>query len=100
MKKPKNLLPWMLSKSDLNVDTYSYQIEQIQDENLVIADIPCEEVGDKQDAEYIVQACNNFPKAVELLTKLSDQLHDPKISHDLDAFLIQDLDLFLKELDK
>jgi len=51
-----------------------------------------------QDAEYIVEACNNFPEAVELLKEGLDQLQSWKRDDEEDSFTMKRIEEFLKEI--
>ena len=65
MKKPKSELPWRFEhceKYDRVVDANNSTWDDVMN-NLDYYPDPVE----KEDMEYIVQACNNFPKAIELL---------------------------------
>ena len=62
MIKPENKLPF---KQILSKNRKKYQIIDI--DNILIAD----NVFDLGDAIYIEEACNNYPKAIELLKSLS-----------------------------
>ena len=58
MKKPCSKLPFWLQKS-------TGQVADCEGGVVVISDSK----EDLRDAEYIVQACNEFPRAIELLTE-------------------------------
>ena len=58
MKEPTYELPW---KIDEQVDPWRDRIRSAKGETIVM------DIGALQDIEYILQACNNFPKAIELL---------------------------------
>lgn len=86
MKEPDHNLPWRLDiyQGD-NTWRESYSIRDSKDQEF-IHDTPMEQqapyIG---DAGYIVQAANNFPRAIELLKSLKDcfyygeDLLDPEI---------------------
>lgn len=62
MKKPKSELPWKANECKDDI------VDQKDTPLYTSADCPggCY-FYEKEDVEYIVQACNNFPKAIELL---------------------------------
>ncbi len=79
--KPKSPLPWILLDSNgqtrqlvdngKSVDVNWYNVE---DDNFIATNLGDEVLGcsealrlNKQDAKYIVHACNNLPKAIKLL---------------------------------
>jgi predicted nucleotide-binding protein (sugar kinase/HSP70/actin superfamily) len=60
MLQPKSLLPWSITnETDELVDASYYSIFGATHDDTATTD--------EVDGKYIVQACNNFPKAVELL---------------------------------
>jgi hypothetical protein len=69
MKKPKSELPWRFK--NLDFEKYhgdrSYEVCQQNGTTIMHDDTYYNYSPGKETAEYIVQACNNFPKAIELL---------------------------------
>jgi len=58
--KPNRPLPWSITnETDELVDASYYSIFGATHDDIATTD--------KADGEYIVQACNNFPKAIKLL---------------------------------
>jgi predicted nucleotide-binding protein (sugar kinase/HSP70/actin superfamily) len=58
--KPKSLLPWSITnETNELVDAGYYSIFGATHDDTATTD--------EVDGKYIVQACNNFPKAIELL---------------------------------
>lgn len=108
MINPTNKLPWYLEESDLNIDTYSLQVEN---DHVVICDISCVLEGDKEDAKYLVLSCNNFPKSIKLLNQIVEDLntlqnHPDDLAHDqLMLFYdrmcanVTDIEEFLKKIE-
>jgi hypothetical protein len=94
MKQPKSKLPWSLV-----LDNKSGFYDKEHNCFLVTDDY----VGD-EDLKYIVQACNNFPKAVELLNRLKTAYStNCKESNDDGSIngwgLLVEVEEFLKEID-
>jgi len=76
MKKPDSL-PWKKSTS--------YYLEDCIEgsDDYIIA----ERFGDAEEQEYCIKACNDFPKAIELLKLCSDTSGYPKINNKIKEFL-------------
>ncbi len=85
MKTPLNPLPWETFDSAGNIT--------IESSHPFGEDCVCMELY-KQDAEYLVQACNNFPRAIELLKKIIEII-DPNS----DDFIELGINEFLKEIE-
>lgn len=87
MKTPLNPLPWETFDSAGNIT--------IESSHPFGEDCVCMELY-KQDSEYLVQACNNFPKSVELLNKIvAEYYKDPESLYSR----IQIIEEFLKEIE-
>jgi hypothetical protein len=80
MKEPLNPLPWY-SNDDIYISIHS--TDPVEDECV------CQDLY-REDAEYLVLACNNFPKAIELLKNVYDGL-----DYQSQGFI----DKFLKEIE-
>jgi hypothetical protein len=93
MLKPKSLLPWSITnETDELVDASYYSIFGATHDDTATTD--------EVDGKYIVQACNNFPKAIELLKEFIFEWENsgsPK--YDLDK-LSDKVQEFLKSLEK
>jgi hypothetical protein len=71
MKQPNSPLPW---KIDENED-YPLAIIEDNEDGMGVIEFNCDKnmrqfPERRQDAEYIVEACNNYPKAIELIQRL------------------------------
>lgn len=82
IKQPKySKLPYSIHNGDY--------LDILDAEDCIVATVNTH-LNDKADSEYIVQACNNFPKAVELLKKsefyLSSFVED-KVAEEIREFL-------------
>lgn len=93
MLEPKFKLPWSITnETNELVDASYYSIFSATHDNTAITD--------EVDGNYIVQACNNFPKAVGLLKEFIFEWENsgsPK--YDLDN-LSDKIQEFLKSLEK
>ena len=88
MLQPKSLLPWSIAnETDELVDANYYSIFGATHDDTATTD--------EVDGKYIVQACNNFPKAIELL----EEYQSIKIVGDLIKF-DKKVEEFLKSLEK
>lgn len=83
MKQPKSALPWNLgdsAKANTSADIECKGWVVVMGEDIM-----------QQDAEYIVEACNNYPKAVELLKTLMGHIYTAeerkKTRQKIDSFL-------------
>lgn len=87
MKEPKSKLPWKRGQSD-NI------LNDELNNTVIRAEFSYELVYDDKDINYMLQACNNFPKAIELLTEL-DKHEGTREEY---FKLMDDISKFLKEL--
>jgi hypothetical protein len=81
MNQPHNPLPFKIEGTDLNPNMYSHMIVAANEG--VVADIPYDNkkdsntpIGANIDAEYIVEACNNYPTAMDFLDQIVEDLAD------------------------
>lgn len=75
MKTPKSKLPWKQGPSYVGeIYSTSFSTETV-----------CKHLYD-EDTEYIIQACNNFPKAIQLLRDTKDY-YNPSNTEMIDKFL-------------
>lgn len=92
MKTPLNPLPWETFDSAGNIT--------IESSHPFGEDCVCMELY-KQDSEYLVQACNNFPKAIELIQECRDFIN--MIPNDRGGVnhyeILKRVDEFLKEIE-
>lgn len=95
MKEPKSKLPWKL----FNNDEDQCWIESGK-KPFEFAVVEMEEAACLEDAEYIVQACNNFPKAIELLKKAEEFMNAvPNKKYGNNYEILFDIGTLLKEID-
>lgn len=95
MLEPKSKLPWSITnETNELVDASYYSIFGATHDNTAITD--------EVDGNYIVQACNNFPKAVELLKRFGWYLDSINTQHDLEGLnnWNKTIKEFLKSLEK
>lgn len=99
MLQPKSKLPWKVEVStEVSYDGSTYVINSSDNNANGDNEVLCDRTyynyaPTKQDAKYIVQACNNFPKAVDLLNKI---IHESFIETEFD----EEIEEFLKSLEK
>lgn len=87
MKQPENILPFHIEDKYRVLDKHDY----------LVADL-----SSVQDTEYVTQACNNFPKAIELLEQCKVQLEhlnsmEEKVSSKI---MLCEINAFLKIINK
>ena len=102
MIEPINPIPWEIYDIAGNISIESF--ESYEDSCV------CQDLY-REDAEYLVQACNNFPKSVQLLNQITEDLtalqsHPDDLSHDqLMVFYdrmcanVTNIEEFLKEIE-
>lgn len=54
-------------------------------------------INSKKDLEYIVEACNNYPKCIELLTECLIRMELSRISNDED--IVEQVNEFLNSIE-
>lgn len=78
MKNPKSILPWKGTCFD------DFQSDKKDIINAGYTNI----CGEIEDFDYILQACNNFPRAIELLKNAADwDLIGSEIGIEINEFL-------------
>lgn len=94
MKEPESKLPFRATECFTNdKECWCRVLKDSADDDVISYGS-----AGKQDVEYIEQACNNFPKAVELLKKIRDE-KVVYISDFQDDSFIAELLEFFKEID-
>lgn len=92
MIEPINPIPWEIYDIAGNISIESF--ESYEDSCV------CQDLYTK-DAEYLVQACNNFPKAIELIQECRDFIN--MIPNDREGVnhyeILKRVDEFLKEIE-
>jgi hypothetical protein len=88
MKEPKSNLPYtntIVNRNIINWNNSTIDLCKLEHE---------------EDAEYIIQACNNFPKAVELLRKFTE-IGSLSSDENLSKICLLDVEVdeFLKEIE-
>lgn len=79
MKEPKSKLPWKLRADTLENEE---GVSIIWGDRYGSGEIE----GETEDLEYILQACNNFPKAIQFL-KDTRNYYNPSNIEMIDEFL-------------
>lgn len=92
MIQPLNRLPWEL------YDSSGYITINSPEPNL--DDCVCQDLY-SNDAEYLVQACNNFPKSIELLKECARFMNTvPNDKEGINHYeILKRVDEFLKEIE-
>lgn len=92
MIEPINPIPWEIYDIAGNISIESF--ESYEDSCV------CQDLY-REDAEYLVQACNNFPKAIELIQECRDFIN--MIPNDREGVnhyeILKRVDEFLKEIE-
>jgi len=93
MKVPLSKLPWNIKEINPNWQEYSVFSA---DGDYVLDNTAYENVApETKDAEYIVQACNEFPKMIELLVEAHNELTFHTMN---DNPVVQQINEFLTKL--
>lgn len=74
MKQPHSELPWFI-----DIEESTEEFVAIGSKEVIVADISTILPGAKEDSEYIVQAANMFPEAVELLKYFVQRVEEGSI---------------------
>ena len=100
MKQPKSKLPFKSEKcfaelkNGENCWCSTLVSSDVENNNIIPYGEAC-----KQDVEYIVGTCNNFPKAVELLREVVTTYEHSDNLSDL-YFQVGEINKFLKEIEE
>lgn len=90
MLEPYSKLPWKKCKWFYLKDANEKRLFEITSNPLV--KLP--------DLNYIVESCNNFPKAIELLTKINTHYNTDESERDFEYDIQKEIEQFLNSLNK
>jgi hypothetical protein len=92
MKEPLNKLPWELYNNTgfITIESTEPNLDECACQDLYI-----------KDAEYLIQACNNFPKSIELLKECKSFIGMISANREEINYyeLLKRLDKFLKKVE-
>ena len=95
MNKPKNKLPWKLCHGTCGDGIKPREYSEISTErNVTVISTNWMREPQKEDLEYVVEAANNYPKAVEWVKKLKKHLEI------VDEYNHPELNEFLKSINE
>jgi hypothetical protein len=93
MKQPYTPLPWHYSEEGFSRNNPVPTIYATNTDLEIVARVPFDGLlhkrfqDNKANAEYIHQACNNFPEAIELLIKAARRCSQTGTADDINEFL-------------
>ena len=80
-KMKYNKIPFRAQEVDDNGNIFGdcHGLQIVSKDNQIIAEIPTVNEFTKMDAEYIVKACNEYPKLIDLLSRVKFALKPDSI---------------------